>query len=250
MATYHFSTPLQEEDMRKLHVGDVVYLTGHVFTARDMAHLRIRGLLEEGKPLPKDFAGAAVFHAGPVALKNEDGSWRLNVIGPTTSIRMEPYADVVGRMGVRAVIGKGGMDADTLRACGQYGYVYLQAAPGCAAKLAQGIERINDVTWFELGMPEAVWDLQANEFGPLVVGMDTHGQSIYKNLKEAALHKIDEAYLWAGRRPRPADGQLRREVHRHRRRGRQRGRHRVRRQQADPQLSSYARPGGDDRALP
>ena len=99
MATYHFSTPLQEEDMRKLHVGDVVYLTGHVFTARDMAHLRIRGLLEEGKPLPKDFAGAAVFHAGPVALKNEDGSWRLNVIGPTTSIRMEPYADVVGRMG-------------------------------------------------------------------------------------------------------------------------------------------------------
>ena len=162
MATYHFSTPLQEEDMRKLHVGDVVYLTGHVFTARDMAHLRIRGLLEEGKPLPKDFAGAAVFHAGPVALKNEDGSWRLNVIGPTTSIRMEPYADVVGRMGVRAVIGKGGMDADTLRACGQYGYVYLQAAPGCAAKLAQGIERINDVTWFELGMPEAVWDLQAN----------------------------------------------------------------------------------------
>ena len=107
---------------------------------------------------------------------------------------MEPYAAVVGRMGVRAVIGKGGMDADTLRACGQYGYVYLQAAPGCAAKLAQGIERINDVTWFELGMPEAVWDLQANEFGPLVVGMDTHGQSIYKNLKEAALHKIDEAY--------------------------------------------------------
>ena len=99
MATYHFSTPLQEEDMRKLHVGDVVYLTGHVFTARDMAHLRIRGLLEEGKPLPKDFAGAAVFRAGPVALKNEDGSWRLNVIGPTTSIRMEPYADVVGRWG-------------------------------------------------------------------------------------------------------------------------------------------------------
>ena len=75
-------------------------------------------------------------------------------------------------------------NADTLRACGQYGYVYLQAAPGCAAKLAPGIERINDVTWFELGMPEAVWDLQAKEFGPLVVGMDTHGQSIYKNLKE------------------------------------------------------------------
>lgn len=180
--------------MRKLHIGDVVYLTGHVFTARDMAHLKIRGLLEDKQPLPKDFTGAAVFHAGPVALKNADGSWRLNVIGPTTSIRMEPYADVVGKMGIRAVIGKGGMDTDTLQACSKYGYVYLQAAPGCAAKLARGIERINDVTWFELGMPEAIWDLQAKDFGPLVVGMDTHGQSIYQKLKELAFQKIDETY--------------------------------------------------------
>ena len=194
MATYHLSTPLQEEDMRKLVIGDVVYLTGHIFTARDMAHLKIRGLLEEGQPLPKDFTGAAVFHAGPVALKNEDGSWRLNVIGPTTSIRMEPYADVVGKMGIRAVIGKGGMAEDPVRACNAYGYVYLQAAPGCAAKLAQGVEKINDVTWFELGMPEAIWDLQAKEFGPLVVGMDTHGGSIYASLKQAAFEKIDALY--------------------------------------------------------
>ena len=88
MATYHLSTPLQEEDMRKLVIGDVVYLTGHIFTARDMAHLRIRGLLEEGKPLPKDFAGAAVFHAGPVALKNEDGSWRLFFFQAEDGIRV------------------------------------------------------------------------------------------------------------------------------------------------------------------
>ena len=114
--------------------------------------------------------------------------------GGMANIATAPFAAAVSSAGALGLIGAGGMDADTLRACGQYGYVYLQAAPGCAAKLAQGIERINDVTWFELGMPEAVWDLQANEFGPLVVGMDTHGQSIYKNLKEAALHKIDEAY--------------------------------------------------------
>jgi len=194
MAAHHLSIPLQEAEMRKLVIGDVVYLTGRLFTARDMAHLRIRGLLEEGRPLPGDFAGAAVFHAGPVALQNEDGSWRLNVIGPTTSIRMEPYADVVGRLGVRAVIGKGGMAGDTLRACAAYGYVYLQAAPGCAAKLAQGVEKINGVTWLELGMPEAVWDLQVREFGPLVVGMDTHGGSIYAELKQAALEKMDALY--------------------------------------------------------
>ena len=172
--------PIKEEDVRELKLGDVVYLTGHIFTSRDMGHLRIRQLLEKGEPLPKDFNGAAIFHAGPVCLKDEDGSWRLNVIGPTTSIRMEPYADMVGKLGVKAVVGKGGMEKDTLAACEKYGYVYLQAAPGCAAKLAQGIKGIQDVTWFEMGMPEALWDLEAVEFGPLVVGMDTHGNSCFQ----------------------------------------------------------------------
>ncbi len=194
MAVYHLSTPLKEEDMRKLTVGDVVYLSGDIFTARDMAHFKIRGLLEAGEALPKDFNGAAVFHAGPVCLKNEDGSWRLNVIGPTTSIRMEPYAEMVGQMGVKAVLGKGGMDKGTQEACQKYGYVYFQAAPGCAAKLAQGVDHIVDVNWFEMGMPEAVWHLAANDFGPLVVGMDTKGNSIYADLKKAATAKIDEMY--------------------------------------------------------
>ena len=88
--------PLKEEDVRELKIGDVVYLTGHIFTARDMGHLKIRELLDAGQPPSKDFTGAAIFTPGPVCLKNEDGSWRLNVIGPTTSIRMEPHADVVG----------------------------------------------------------------------------------------------------------------------------------------------------------
>lgn len=189
-----FTIPLKEEDMRNLRVGDVIYLTGHIFTARDMGHLKIRQLLQEGKPLPKDFHGAAIFHAGPVCLKNEDGSWRLNVIGPTTSIRMEPHADLVGQLGVKAILGKGGMADDTLAAAKKYGYVYLQAAPGCAAKLAQGIKGVTDVTWFEMGMPEALWDLEAEEFGPLVVGMDSHGRSIYKELREKAFTLLDEIY--------------------------------------------------------
>mgnify|MGYP005757755491 FL=1 len=186
--------PLKEEDMRSLKIGDVIYLTGHIFTARDMGHLKIRQLLEKGEELPKNFCGSAVFHAGPVCLKNNDGSWRLNVIGPTTSIRMEPYADMIGRLGVRAVIGKGGMAQDTLDACKKYGYVYLQAAPGCAAKLAQGIHSIYDVTWLEMGMPEALWDLEAVEFGPLVVAMDTHQNSVYKDLKENAIKKLETIY--------------------------------------------------------
>lgn len=189
-----FTTPLKEEDMRTLNIGDVIYITGHIFTSRDMGHLRLRSLVAEGKPLPKDFEGAAVFHAGPVCLKNEDGSWRLNVIGPTTSIRMEPHADFVGKLGVKAILGKGGMDKDTIEAAQKYGYVYLQAAPGCAAKLGQAVQRVASVDWFEMGMPEALWDLECVEFGPLVVGMDTKGNSIYKNVKERAFQKLNEIY--------------------------------------------------------
>ncbi len=194
MATKKLATPLNEIDIRQLTVGDVIYLTGHIYTARDMAHLRIIDWIAEGKPLPKDFNGAAIFHAGPIALKNSDNKWELNVIGPTTSIRMEPYADLVGKLGVRAIIGKGGMGDDTLKAAQEYGYVYLQAAPGCAAKLAENVEKIEDVNWFEMGMPEAVWDLKVMEFGPLVVSMDTHGNSIYKDLKDKAYKKLDSIY--------------------------------------------------------
>lgn len=194
MNVYKLTTPLKEEDMRRLHVGDVVYITGHIFTSRDMAHLKYKAFLENGEPLPKDFEGSAVFHAGPVCMQNEDGSWNLLLIGPTTSIRMEPYAEMVGKMGVKAVLGKGGMGDDTMAACRKYGYVYLQAIPGGAAKMSQGVAGVTDVNYLEMGMPEALWDLETNEFGPLVVGMDTHGVSIYHQLKKNALEKLDQDY--------------------------------------------------------
>ncbi len=194
MKTVKLTTPLSEESVRELRLGDVVYISGNIYTSRDMAHLKYKQLIEAGEKLPKDFCGSAIFHAGPVCLKQPDGSWKLNLIGPTTSIRMEPYAEMVGQMGVRAIIGKGGMDEDTLKACKKYGYVYLQAAPGCAAKLSAGINRVVDVTYFEMGMPEALWDLEADEFGPLVVGMDTTGNSIYKDLKTKAMEILHEKY--------------------------------------------------------
>lgn len=185
--------PLKEEDTRALNVGDVVYIDGTVFTARDMAHLTVRKLLEAGKPLPVDFTGSVVFHAGPVVKKTGSG-WDMIVIGPTTSIRMEPYAEMVGKLGVKAIIGKGGMQEGTSQINQKYGSVYLQAAPGCAAKLAAGIERIDGVHWLELGVPEAMWVLQAKKFGPLVVGMDSKGSSIYRDLREKAYRRIKELY--------------------------------------------------------
>lgn len=194
MNTYKFTTPLSEDDVRKLRVGDVVYITGHIFTSRDMAHKKYKEMIEAGEPLVKDFKGGVIYHAGPVCLKNETGEWDLQLIGPTTSIRMEPYADMLGELGVKLIVGKGGMEKQTLAACQKYGYAYLQAAPGCAAKGAEGVKRVVDVHYLEMGMPEALWDLEVEEFGPLVVGMDSTGESVYANLKASAFEKLDKDY--------------------------------------------------------
>lgn len=187
------NTPLEEETVRELKAGDVIYLKGRVYTSRDMGHLRIKEYIEGGKELPVDFEGGVIFHAGPVVKEKEDG-WELVVIGPTTSIRMEPYADMVGKLGARVVIGKGGMGKDTLAACKEYGYVYLQAAPGCAVKLAEGISSIEEVHWLDMAMPEALWVLNAEKFGPFVVSMDSHNESIHERLKEEAFDKLDRMY--------------------------------------------------------
>ena len=195
MSRICLSLPANETEIRSLKVGDIVYLSGPIYTARDMAHLRMKELYQNGTPLPITLSGAAIFHAGPVALQSPDGNWRLSVIGPTTSIRMEPYADFIGALGVRILIGKGGMGEKTREMCKKCGYVYLQAAPGCAALLAKGIQKINSVTWLELGIPEAIWGLEAAQFGPLVVGMDSNGNSIYDNVTSAAYTILNRLYM-------------------------------------------------------
>lgn len=193
MAEKVLSVPLNEKEIRSLNVGDVIFLKGDIYTSRDMGHLTIKKKIQDSERLPVEFDGAAIFHAGPVVKQKEQG-WELVVIGPTTSIRMEPYADMVGKLGVRAIIGKGGMAGESLKAYKEYGSVYLQAAPGCAVLLAEGIDHIEGVHWLELGIPEALWVLKAKKFGPLVVGMDSNGNSIYKEIKESALEKVNELY--------------------------------------------------------
>lgn len=194
MSEHHLKLPITDDnDVTSLEIGDTVLLTGTVFTARDMAHIEIKKCLEAGKALPEDLKGAAIFHAGPVALKQDEG-WRLNVIGPTTSIRMEPYADMVGQLGVKLIIGKGGMAQDSLNAFKKYKQVYLQAAPGCAAKIASGVKAIKNVHWLENGMPEAMWVLDVENFGPFIVTMDTKGNSTYDKVKAAARKTINEIF--------------------------------------------------------
>ena len=186
MAEYTINLPATDEDDEKLNIGDTVYINGTVCTARDMAHLQMRELIENGKELPEKIAGGAIFHAGPVMKKDENDQWKLRVIGPTTSIRMEPHADFMGRMGVKLIIGKGGMGDDSLAAFQKYKQAYLQAAPGCAVVLAAGIKDVKNVHWYENGMPEAMWVLEADKFGPFVVTMDSKGNSRYNDVKAKA----------------------------------------------------------------
>ena len=186
--------PVDDAAVEELKIGDIVYLTGTVYTARDMGHLEMRKLVEAGQPLPEDLAGNAIFHAGPVCLPEGDGGWRLNVIGPTTSIRMEPHADFVGQLGVKLILGKGGMAEGTLAACKKYKQAYLQAICGCAVKIGAGVKAVKRVHWLENGMPEAMWVLDVEKFGPVVVGMDCHGDSIYDNVKAKAQKVAEELH--------------------------------------------------------
>lgn len=194
MATYELTLPVDNETIEKLHVGDIIYLNGQVNTARDIAHLKLRELAEAGKPFPEDLKGGAIFHAGPVMKKDEAGKWYLSVIGPTTSIRMEPHADFVGAQGVKILLGKGGMGPGTRDALQKYKQVYCQACPGCAVVLAAGIKGTKDPHWFEHGMPEAMWPLQAEHFGPFLVTMDSYGKSRYDDVHEHAV-KVEEEIL-------------------------------------------------------
>ena len=184
------TTPLGRDDVADLLVGDVVHLNGTIFTARDMAHIRIMEYLRDGKQLVEDFDGAAVFHAGP-AVRRKDGGWDVTVIGPTTSMRMESFSEtLLGKLGVRAMIGKGGMGEGTREALRKHCGVYLLSPPGCAVVQSEAVSRVLRVNWLDLGIPEAVWVLEVKDFGPLIVAMDHQGSSLFKEVKERAQSRI------------------------------------------------------------
>jgi len=184
------TTPLRREDVADLLVGDVVHLNGTIFTARDMAHIRIMEYLRDGKRLVEDFEGAAVYHAGP-AVRRMDGEWEVTVIGPTTSMRMEPYSEtLLGKLGVRAMIGKGGMGEGTQEALRKHCGVYLLSPPGCAVVQSEAVSRVLRVNWLDLGVPEAVWVLEVEDWGPLIVAMDPQGNSLFKEVRDRALSRI------------------------------------------------------------
>jgi len=174
------TAPFDEASIRALNVGDVVLLNGRMFTGRDSVHAH---LMKHDAPV--DLLGAAIYHCGPVAVKDGD-RWKMNAAGPTTSIREEPYqAEVIRKFGVRVVIGKGGMGAKTLEALKECGAVYVSAIGGAAQFYAKCIERVDGVSLFEFGVPEALWHLHVKDF-PVIVTMDAHGNSLHKDIEAAS----------------------------------------------------------------
>ena len=180
------NTPVSEEEIRSLKVGDNVVINGTVFTGRDSVH---KYLYEGGKL--DAIKGGIIYHCGPVILKEGD-EYKTKAAGPTTSIREEPYqGHVMNKFGIKAVIGKGGMGAKTLEACQKYGGVYLHAIGGAAQIYAKCVKKIPNVYLEQFGSPEAVWEFQVEGF-PAVVTMDSHGNSLHKDLMELSKKELDK----------------------------------------------------------
>lgn len=167
--------PLDEAAVRRLALGDLVELTGTIFTARDAVHHYLAG----GGVCPCDLRNAVIYHCGPVVVGQGSG-WRVTAAGPTTSSREEPYmAALIARYALRGVIGKGGMGEATRQACAAHGCLYLHAVGGAAQVLADAIREVRGVHLLErFGAPEAMWELRVEGF-PAVVTMDAHGNSLH-----------------------------------------------------------------------
>ena len=159
------TTPITSEDLKDIHIGDIVYLNGSMTTCRDVAHRR---LVEEGRELPVDVRDAAIFHAGPIIRPLDDDKFEMVSVGPTTSMRMEKFEyEFVKETAVRVIIGKGGMKENTENACKDFGAIHCVFPAGNAVVAAT----------------EALWHCRVKEFGPLIVSIDTEGRNLFEENK-------------------------------------------------------------------
>jgi len=185
MSTFEFTTPVSDEDIRKVHIGDVIYLNGDVTTARDDVHHRV---VVSGLESPVDLAGKAIFHAGPIMKKisaeGEPEKYKVISVGPTTSMRMEKAeAEFLKITGTKIVIGKGGMGPKTTQGCVDNCAIHTIFPGGCAVVAAEECLDVEGVEWADLGMPEAMWKLKVKRFGPLIVSIDSYGGNLIENNK-------------------------------------------------------------------
>ncbi len=175
------TTPIKSEDLEGINIGDIIYLTGHIVTCRDVAHRR---LIEGKRELPVNVRGGAIFHAGPIVRPIGGEKYEMVSIGPTTSMRMEKFEkEFVEQTGVKLIVGKGGMGKNTEAACREQKALHVVFPAGCAVLAATEVEEIEDYQWKDLGMPETLWVCRVKEFGPLIVSIDTKGNNLFENNK-------------------------------------------------------------------
>ncbi|MDR3437085.1 L(+)-tartrate dehydratase subunit beta [Telmatospirillum sp.] len=175
------TTPIKDEDLLSLNVGDVVYLTGYLVTCRDVAHRR---LIELKRELPVDLKGLAIFHAGPIVRRKDADHFEMVSIGPTTSMRMEKFEkQFIEETGVKLIVGKGGMGPETVEGCQAHKAVHAVFPGGCAVLAATKVEEIERAEWQDLGMPETLWVNRVKDFGPLIISIDTKGNNLFDQNK-------------------------------------------------------------------
>ena len=179
MAEYTFTTPLSEEDTRQLKAGDIVFLNGTIFTARDAAHKKLVDLIEAGEELPFDLEGSIIYFVGPTPPKPGEP---IGSAGPTTSYRMDTYSPTMLKYGSKGMIGKGKRNQAVKDACKEYGGIYFGATGGAGALLGKKITAAEVIAYPELG-PEAVRKITVKDF-PVTVINDTHGADLYQMGRE------------------------------------------------------------------
>lgn len=184
------TTPVSAEDLKDIHIGDIVYLTGSLTTCRDVAHRRV---VEEGREIPVDVRNNAILHAGPIIRPLDNDKFEMVSVGPTTSMRMEKFEyEFVKTTGVRVIVGKGGMKENTQRACKEFGAIHCVFPAGNAVVAAVEVEEIVKAEWRDLGMPETLWNCRVKEFGPLIVSIDSEGRNYFEEKKVEYNQRKDE----------------------------------------------------------
>ena len=183
--------PADEETIRSLHAGDSVLVDGHIIGIRDRTQIRI---FDQGVEPPMDLRGAFLLHTAPGVRKVGPGKYEPVSIGTTTSARMVRFTEPLGRdYGVRAICGKGGLPDEAIEPMKKHGMVYFAIVGGAAALETTQIEEIEEVAWEEL-MPECLWKFRVKDFGPLTVGIDAHGTSLFRDVQEAAKKRLEDLY--------------------------------------------------------
>lgn len=184
-------TPISDDDLKDIKIGDIVYLTGSLTTCRDVAHRR---LVEGHRELPVDVRNNAILHAGPIIRPLENDKFEMVSVGPTTSMRMEKFEkEFVEQTGVKVIVGKGGMGPNTQYACKNFKAIHCVFPAGNAVVAAVEVEEIIKAEWRDLGMPETLWNCRVKEFGPLIVSIDTEGNNLYEKNKVIFNERKEEA---------------------------------------------------------